>query len=266
MDKRRVLPVIGGFNFRDIGGYTSFDGRKIKWGKAFRTAGMADLSPEDLKYLEDRQVDTIIDFRTEAEVAKGPDRVPAHAVDINIPAMDFDRTESTVDYAQLSKEYDQKGYGYLNMINNYEHLISDEYSNIAYRKFFDLLMTENKTLAYHCTAGKDRTGVASMLLMSALGINEAQIKHDYLITDRLSTEVVRNKIEHMKAEGATPDEIENIHSMWSVNIDYIQRSIDTVKRLSGDPITYLQDYLQLQPADIQLLRDKYLFSEPTDKQ
>lgn len=261
MDKRRVLPVAGGYNFRDIGGYTAADGRKIKWGKAFRTANMASLSSEDLGYLTQRQVDTIIDFRTPVEVKNDPDRVPNHAIDLNIPAMDFDRTESTADYSQLSREYQQKDSGYLSMINNYEHLISDEYSNRAYHEFFKLLLKEKQTIVFHCTAGKDRTGVASMLLMDLLEISEAQIKHDYLITDRLSTEIVGGKINHMKQEGASSAEIDNIHSLWTVNIDYLQRSIDTVKRLSGDPITYLHDYLQLKNEDIEALRAKYLFHE-----
>ncbi|EFD89085.1 tyrosine-protein phosphatase [Oenococcus oeni] len=108
MDKRRVLPVIGGYNFRDIGGYTSADGRKIKWGKLFRTANMAYLSQADLLYLQERNVDTIVDFRTPIEVEKEPDRVPKNVVDLNIPAMDLDRTDSTADYAQLSREYKEK--------------------------------------------------------------------------------------------------------------------------------------------------------------
>ncbi len=261
MDKRRVLPVIGGYNFRDIGGYTSADGRKIKWGKLFRTANMAYLSQADLLYLQERNVDTIVDFRTPIEVEKEPDRVPKNVVDLNIPAMDLDRTDSTADYAQLSREYKEKNSGYLKMINNYEHLVADEFSNVAYRKFFDLLLRKKQTLAFHCTAGKDRTGVASMLFMEALGISENQIKHDYLITDRLSTKIVDGKVDYMKKKGASAEEIANIRSLWTVNIDYLQRAIDTVKSLSGDPITYLHDYIHLEDKDIDALSDKYLFEE-----
>ncbi|WP_143808318.1 tyrosine-protein phosphatase, partial [Oenococcus oeni] len=161
----------------------------------------------------------------------------------NIPATDLDRTDSTADYAQLSREYKEKNSGYLKMINNYEHLVADEFSNVAYHKFFDLLLREKQTLAFHCKAGKDRTGVASMLFMEALGISENQIKHDYLITDRLSTKIVDGKVDYMKKKGASAEEIANIRSLWTVNIDYLQRAIDTVKSLSGDPITYLHDYI-----------------------
>ncbi len=65
----------------------------------------------------------------------------------------------------------------------------------------------------------------------------------------------------MKKKGASAEEIANIRSLWTVNIDYLQRAIDTVKSLSGDPITYLHDYIHLEDKDIDALRDKYLFEE-----
>ncbi|WP_257614338.1 3'-5' exonuclease, partial [Oenococcus oeni] len=86
---------------------------------------------------------------------------------------------------------------------------------------------------------------------------ENQIKHDYLITDRLSTKIVDGKVDYMKKKGASAEEIANIRSLWTVNIDYLQRAIDTVKSLSGDPITYLHDYIHLEDKDIDALRDKY---------
>ncbi|WP_439425644.1 tyrosine-protein phosphatase [Oenococcus alcoholitolerans] len=261
MDKRRLLPVKGGYNFRDIGGYTSANGQKIRWGKIFRTSSMSDLDDDDLAYLKKRDVDLVVDFRTKAEIKASPDRLLAGVDDISIPVMDFDRTESTIDYKQLNQEYEQKGIGYLKMISTYEHLISDHYSNMAYRKFFELLIDEKNTLVFHCTAGKDRTGIASMLLMGILNINEAQIKHDYLLTDRLSKDIVAQKMAEMHRQGADQAELENIHSMWTVNIDYLERALSTLKKISGSYENYFKEFLQIDQEGIDILRNKYLFTE-----
>lgn len=123
MDKRRILPLKGGYNYRDLGGYTASDGRKVKWGKLFRTAKMSTLQPDDLTYLAGRHLATIVDFRSQVEVAAEPDFVPEHARDFHIPAEFYDETKSTVDFNDLAHSMQPKGLGKQTMLGVYGELL-----------------------------------------------------------------------------------------------------------------------------------------------
>ncbi len=266
MDKRRLLKISKGYNFRDIGGYTAERGKKVRWGKIFRASSMSNLSKKDVNYLENKKIDRIIDFRTTTEVYNEPDKKLNSSIDINIPAMSVDQTNSRIKYRQLNQTYEKKSYGYFKMLDNYKHLIEDGISNKAYYNFFKTLVNEKNSLIFHCTAGKDRTGIASMLLMGLLGINYTEIKHDYLLSNRLSLNIMETRLRFMKTQGASKSELENIKAMWTVNIDYLNKALDTIKGLSGNLKKYLKDYIQLKEEDINILKEKYLFfEEPNSK-
>ncbi|KTT95243.1 protein tyrosine phosphatase, partial [Sphingomonas yabuuchiae] len=175
----RVLPLQGGRNFRDLGGYRTADGRTVKWGLLYRSGQMHDLTPADYVTLQKLGIRTVCDFRDTAERTREPTLWPAgqrpkvlsddYALDMS--AMRLPGDPSTWTHEQVVTA----------MTATYPKLL-DQF-NGQYRRMFAELLAGDVPLAFHCTAGKDRTGVAAALLLTALGVPRATIIDDYLLSN-----------------------------------------------------------------------------------
>lgn len=169
----RLLPLQNASNFRDLGGYVSEDGRKVRWGLLYRSAAPVLLSEQDLIYLEGLNIKTTVDLRSNEERMLNPSQL-----------MDPDRETVTMDYSLMSllPEGMDKGVqpprtgGYGESIVTLAPL---------YRDVFIRLLKADGAVHYHCSAGQDRTGVVSALILSALGVSRSQILRDYQMSTRL---------------------------------------------------------------------------------
>lgn len=190
-----MLELEEGINFRELGGYLTEDGRKIKWHKLLRCGSMAQLTKNDVDYLDQYGVRYIIDLRSPEESNYSPDKYPDKA-------QYFQNTVYPFSFSLFKN---------LGIINNmrlgasnmdfgrqtYLQMLLDPHAQAAYRKMFNVLLENDKegeSVVFHCTAGKDRTGVAAFLILSALGVSEKQIVEDYLYTnlffDNYSSETI----------------------------------------------------------------------------
>ena len=175
-----MLELEEGINFRELGGYLTEDGRKIKWHKLLRCGSMAQLTKNDVDYLDQYGVRYIIDLRSPEESNYSPDKYPDKA-------QYFQDTVYPFSFSLFKN---------LGIINNmrlgasnmdfgrqtYLQMLLDPHAQAAYRKMFNILLENDKegeSVVFHCTAGKDRTGVAAFLILSALGVSEKQIVEDY---------------------------------------------------------------------------------------
>ena len=141
-----------------------------------------------------------VDFRSPEETAKSPDKVPANAIYESLPVFKIDETASTASEADLFKTFsaDPKS-GHEHMIQVYVDLINQDHSKQAYRQFFDLLLatTEDQSLLFHCTAGKDRTD-GRCFLVECTPVPEETIRTDYLLTNQASAAVTQSLANHNK--------------------------------------------------------------------
>lgn len=195
-----MLELEEGINFRELGGYLTEDGRKIKWHKLLRCGSMAQLTKNDVDYLDQYGVRYIIDLRSPEESNYSPDKYPDKA-------QYFQDTVYPFSFSLFKN---------LGIINNmrlgasnmdfgrqtYLQMLLDPHAQAAYRKMFNVLLENDKegeSVVFHCTAGKDRTGVAAFLILSALGVSEKQIVEDYLYTnlffDNYSSETINDALE-----------------------------------------------------------------------
>ena len=189
------IKLKGGKNFRDLGGLKTADGCVIKSGLFLRGARLSNLEDRDISYLKvNFDIATVVDLRTADERAELPDRVIPGAENVHVPVL----SAST---AGLSHEH--KGTT-LNSISSarpgkkeLEKLIPDLaviYPRMAWpesgekiREVLDTVMknaTESRATLYHCTVGKDRTGIVSLLILTMLGADRKTITRDYLLTNR----------------------------------------------------------------------------------
>lgn len=238
----RHLPMEGGYNFRDLGGYRTTEGRYVKWGKFIRSDDMKGLTDSDLRYLASIPIRTVVDFRTEMEVELAPDRHPATVENsvaltvnpgniIGVPDGEITTSEHAV---QLMEQM-------------YRLMVSDQGVIEQYRRFFALLQEEkNIPLLYHCSAGKDRTGMASALILYALGVDSETVMKDYLLSNHYLGDKYASAIE--AAPAARP--------MMEIQPSYLQAGLDEIKKLYGSVESYLTEQLKV---DIPAFRDKYLY-------
>jgi len=205
ISERRVQ-LEGSVNFRDLGGYRAVDGRRVHWGKVFRSDNLGRLVDRDVGYLEKMGVRLVCDFRTPAEIKKLPDRYPQgdHGRVLRLPirhgeidpADTFERIKNG-DIDWMTEEFMIKGY-----INNIEDFAPQ------WATFFNALAEpSNRPLVFHCTGGKDRAGVAAALILLVLGVPEETVVRDHGLSNLYIATVLHRINDRIRAMGVNPADI-----------------------------------------------------------
>lgn len=162
--------MVGAFNFRDLGGYPTLDGRSTRWGRLFRSDGLHELTPEDLGVLRELGLSCVVDLRTPAELertGRGPlEREPIRYFHLPLLA-GGDQTAPEEAQQNLADRY----FWYLDVGRQ---SFVDAFAVVADESSYPLV--------FHCAAGKDRTGVFAALVLSILGVERPVIVEDYVLT------------------------------------------------------------------------------------
>ena len=174
-----IVKLAGASNFRDLGGYKTADGRRVRRGKIFRSASLAGLTPADLSKVQALGIRTVVDFRTEKENERQPDP-EFGATRHNFPIS----TEVGASLRDILLTREATG-------ADLHSLLTRAYETYAlgateqYRAFIALVVDSgNHALLFHCAAGKDRTGFGAAMLLTALGVPYATVREDYLATNK----------------------------------------------------------------------------------
>jgi protein-tyrosine phosphatase len=232
-------------NLRDLGGYAAADGNHIKKGMLFRSGDLSGLSDADLKVLEAHGIAHDVDLRSDFEVAASADRVPAGARYHNLPLI-----RGSVDLkAFLADVLSGKLDARASMIEGSSH--PEDFALESWRQLFGLL-AEGRPVLWHCTAGKDRAGMTTALVLSALGVERDMIIQDYLKTNRFLAAQKEATIAGLNKKG-TPGE--RLRPILGVEREYIEAWFKGVEREWGSVQVLLTDVLG---ADIGALRAHYL--------
>lgn len=235
-----MQPIIidGAPNLRDLGGYAAADGRVTRNRMVFRSDDLSELTRADVIFLASLDIRTVVDFRDLQEIADSPDRVPKTVEnEIRIP-IEAGSLMNGLLRGELTKE---KLSGM--MVSVYRALIHEYQA--AYREFFaHLANVGNTPLLFHCTAGKDRTGIAAALFLSALGVDRETVIADYL----LSNDCLMSRYE------AGVDYNPILEPLYMVSPDFIQAAFDAIDNQYGGMEKYLTDNLGV---DIAAMRDLY---------
>ena len=236
------LPMSGGYNYRDMGGISTVDGHHVKWGKVFRSDDLQKLTDADLTYLASIPLTTIVDFRSDEEIQQGADRLPVSVKShVTLSISPGNQREIAARMHTLkSHEADSL------MLEINKQLVTSPQSIEQYRKFFELLQDEkNRPLLFHCSAGKDRTGMAAALFLFSLGVEENHIITDYL----LSNKYLENKYEEYIL--ANP----NLKPLFEVKPEFIETGLAQIRKEHGTIENFLQHVLHV---DLDSMKRMYL--------
>lgn len=174
----RVVPMERVPNFRDIGGYQTIDGRRVAWGKIYRAASLAHMTPGDQQRLRDLGVQLVCDLRTEEETAEDPDQLPDGMPYLHLPAQSDDNRLLQLTRMMLSQDY------FATLLPDlYTRVMIDGNPQVFAEIFRRAADADQLPLVIHCAAGKDRTGIAVALILRVLGVPEDVVIADYTLSN-----------------------------------------------------------------------------------
>lgn len=179
----RVLPLEGGRNFRDLGGYRTVDGRMVKWDKVFRSGSLASLTDKDYAALAPLGIQTVVDFRIDYERAAEPTTWRGGTPDILVKANSAGGGDSETFAKALMNPNATPESVRATMIEFYRQM-PEQYAD-QYAVLFKRLATTDGPVLFNCTAGKDRTGIAAALVLTALGVPRQTVVDDYAMSEKV---------------------------------------------------------------------------------
>lgn len=260
-------------NARELGGYAAADGKVVKNGVLLRTAALGNASDEDIKKLrDDYHLATVIDLRMSREVTAAPDPEIDGVKNLNLRIID---EEALAEKSKSLTAEDMAGIDPTDPIGRlklamklgivgkdmYINFLSTDKGKAGYKKMFDELLSlpEGRSLLFHCTQGKDRTGMAAMLILSALGVDEKTIIKDFMLTNVYNAELIAGQRKELMDAGYSGDELETIMSAKDqVNQQYIENVLDWIKTNYDSVEGYIKQALGVTDEQIQALKDKFL--------
>lgn len=257
----RLLPLQGGRNFRDLGGYRATDGRQVKWGRIYRSGVMSGLTMADLTYLSELGVQVVCDLRSVQERGTEPNPM-LKAEGPQVVAFDYDMGGSISQLMQATtraQAVDTFAAAYVDFID----MLAPNYADM-----FARLVRREAPLAMNCSAGKDRTGMGSALVLSVLGVPRETVVADYALTQtftppanyarQIKSGAPMSGVNSQQAQAFSrmPPEVLNV--IMGSDPQVMRQALAKVDRKFGGPVELAKGRFGLTDAKIARLRDAYL--------
>lgn len=259
MEHNRVLRLEHGINFRELGGYENAAGKTLKWQKLLRCGGMSLLTKSDLAYLDQYGLRYDIDLRQETEAQMSPDRYPKHTKYINTSVYPFAdnrrfdrRVKRLIKRLVVDDSFNAQ---------TYAQMVTDSHPVKVWQRLFAILLANtepDQSVLFHCAAGKDRTGVAGALIMTALDVPRETIMQDYLLTNAVFMAADSMDTDTIITKANAGDLASQFNVAMSVEADNLKMVFQVFDDLYGGGMGYLHNVLGLSIADINDLKELYL--------
>ena len=252
------LAFAGGNNFRELGGYEADEGKHVRWGQIYRGIPTGKLTGEaDRRLLDSLGLRLILDLRSSGEAKKEPDYVPDGARLVQICGLCAeDGAEIAFAPGDIEKLMQTAEEGESISQRLYRRMLT---GNKAFKELFRALEAGETPILFHCSAGKDRTGVAAMLILLALGASDEVICADFEQTNACrKAEIDAVLAEHAAEIAADPACRMRYYAMAGVDPAAAPFVLDTIRRKFGSAENYLETEYGLTPARLMRLRRMYL--------
>jgi protein-tyrosine phosphatase len=251
----RLLKFEGVVNFRDLGGYSTTDNHSVKWGKLYRSGTFAHTSRADLKAIQQLNLSTLIDFRSAAEKQEEPNVLPdpmGFRV-VEIPTLDDGNIAMVGEVMQRIESGNFDGFD----PNHFMLEANTQFASKFTPQFTEFINTildaKGSPVVWHCSAGKDRTGFASAVLLKILGVPQSTIIADYMVSKEYALAGRKNEIRMLRLFKGD-EAADKLTIMMGVDESWLQAAFDEINRQWGDFDNYVHSGLQLSPDDIAQLK------------
>ena len=246
------VPLVGVHNLRDLGGYRNADGRQLRAGLLFRAGELSGANAADRARLEALGIRHICDFRSDQERAQAPDpQLPGWRFDqrchsVKVAGAGDERFAELMKARQAGRDIDWAG-----LLTQFYGVMPDQFAG-QYRALFEQLVDRpGEPLLFHCTAGKDRTGIAAALVLLALDVPETTVMQDYLLSNRYVSKSTA-------VPAGLPADLRDIPALAQVRREYLQAALDGIRVRYGSVDAYLEQALGLNAERRARLRANLL--------
>ena len=258
------IPLQNLHNTRDLGGTRAANGLSIKKGKLIRSGNLHNAAEDDLKWLS-AHVGRVIDLRTPEECAEQPDLIVPGAEQMHLPVI-----RSLGAGISRDEESNRKAFSILEaepeeaqqfMIRAYLEFVTDDYSVAQYGRFAKILSEpDEKAVLWHCTAGKDRAGFASVITEELLGVHRDDIMADYLATNEYLAPETQDMLEMVERQlGGISKKLEStLHYMFTVQEEYLSAVYKKTEELFGSFSGFITKGLCVDNEMLDRFRGMYL--------
>ena len=272
----QLLPVRGIVNARDLGGYAIGSDKHVRKGMLIRSAHLAEATNADLAFLEGLNIAKIIDFRTEHEKQGVEDKVITGSEYVALPldASGSEAAKASDEERSVfarRKRFDMKKVIMMAAFNEHAKKIAHNlYPTILtyppcvrqMAAFLRLVVDAGDvSILFHCTQGKDRTGIASALLLAALGADRETIVDDFDVTNQIYANDVRKFTRRVRLFGGRDEEVAVVKSFIGANKENFIKALDAVEQQYGSLKAYLLGPMNLTEDDLNVLKERYLIKD-----
>jgi protein-tyrosine phosphatase len=250
----RSIPMQQLSNFRDFGGYYNENNLQTQWGKLYRSSSLDYATTADMKFLNALRIKTVIDFRSENERFKYPYRYTTSQT-FNLPLRENPRLTFFF-YGKILSKQMKKNDVIIAQQDNLSFVM--EHNADYFEQMFDILADKaNYPIVFSCSFGKDKTGVAVALILSALGIDREQIISDFLLSNQLID--YDFFLPNPEVYFFDVDVQESMTAMFSAHQEVITYILDRVIKQHGSMDNFLENELKLNPQKRAKLKEIMLY-------
>ena len=261
---KRYVDLEGTFNFRDIGGYSSNDGRHVKYGVHYRADELSKLTPADVTNLHDIGIKTIIDYRGDRERVNNEDvEIPGASIYYLDPVADIAALASSEFGEEMSDEHSMlkisAELAERLMTDQNIDFVESERSIKAFRTMFDLILSQEEgAIVQHCRGGKDRTGYGVALILLLLGVSKDDVMHDYMLTNHYKKDKNETSLKALLDETGDEDMVRAVRFFKEAQPSFLLKGLDLIESKYGGILPYAKNILGLTDEEIETIKNKYL--------
>jgi len=251
----RLIPMENASNFRDLGGIPTTDGRVVKWGKIYRSGKLSKLSKKDLNYFNTLGINTIVDFRDDTEVVKDKTRFPTNREVNRIRTPIGDRSGNM--QAELRKQIksaNQDDFDSEKFVADVMRQFIDSFA-YQYQPFLEIVAeSKNAPVLYHCSAGKDRTGLGTALILGMLGVEKDVIFGDFMMSNYYRNKDINKTLR--KTSLIAKQRI--TQPLVEVKESYIITAFDAIDKKYGSMEAFFKNEYGFDDGKIEAFRNEFL--------
>jgi len=262
-----TLQFDGVDNARELGGIPAEDGRHVKKGMFYRTGFLRFASPSDISFFSDTvHLNQVFDLRTEGEVKRAPDCEIPGCKNVFLPTIDPEAEKETGEalkqaYKNLPEfivsnpfEPDLKTAAK----DMYPNFLLSPYTQLQYASFLENILYSEGPVLWHCSQGKDRTGLGAIFLLASLGVSREYYMADFAESNVYYQDLVDVVSATIEQKGAGEDELDMVQAFIGVSVKNMNEALDMIDREWGSLHNYINTCLMFSDEEMDKLRQKYL--------
>jgi len=255
----RKIPFVKTSNFRDLGGIKTKDGRFVKWGKFFRSDAMPSFTEEELKRYASLNVEKVFDMRSSNEIKQAPNQLPEGVQNIHVPIFDemnssmFAGIEEKMRKGTLTEEEAAE----LLILGNRQ--FASEYAE-KFKNILQQLLATDEAVVFHCSAGKDRTGFMSALILSLLNVDRETVYDEYEMTNFYTKDKIKGLMDQAKGQPLFKGMNQKaMAKLMTVDRTFLKAAFDIIDSRFGGMDNYLINQMGISAQERQKIIEKYTY-------